>query len=242
MLSKPLIQFSVDGWGCVLSLYFGVRPNYGRGTGCNGNLLQEDFCQHPPRLPGPLYSVLLTLQQAAVDPCLCQSLLDTPGHSEASLAQPPEGSPLLSPGSWCAQGLVCALQESVSPVLREFCSQIPLASIIQFPGGSQSLCWIPRLGNLLWALELLKQCKNFFDIILLQFVGRLLSGFMAGLMVTSSKRIYATCRASQICCTVLSPSQPLLIRASAGDRQTFNGRSVSVSHGVSGTWCTQGFV
>ena len=34
---------------------------------------------------------------------------------------------LLSPGSWCAQGFICALQESVSPVLWKFCNQIPLA-------------------------------------------------------------------------------------------------------------------
>ena len=30
------------------------------------------------------------------------------------------GTPLLSPGSWCAQCYVCALQESVSPVLCKF--------------------------------------------------------------------------------------------------------------------------
>jgi len=30
------------------------------------------------------------------------------------------GSLLLSPGSWCTQGSVCALQESVSPVLCKF--------------------------------------------------------------------------------------------------------------------------
>ena len=30
------------------------------------------------------------------------------------------GSPLLSPGSWCAQGFVCALQESASLVLCKF--------------------------------------------------------------------------------------------------------------------------
>ena len=30
------------------------------------------------------------------------------------------GSLLLSPGSWCAQGFVCSLQESVSPVLSKF--------------------------------------------------------------------------------------------------------------------------
>ena len=29
MLSKSLIQFSVDGRGCVLSLLFDPRPNYG---------------------------------------------------------------------------------------------------------------------------------------------------------------------------------------------------------------------
>ena len=38
----------------------------------------------------------------------------TPGHSRASLGQSLVGSLLLSPGSWCAQGFVCALQESVS--------------------------------------------------------------------------------------------------------------------------------
>ena len=36
--------------------------------------------------------------------------------------------------------------------------------------GSQSLCQIPRQGNRLWALELSPQCKNFLDIIVLQFV------------------------------------------------------------------------
>ena len=29
MLSKSLIQFSVDGWGCVPSLLFICKPNYG---------------------------------------------------------------------------------------------------------------------------------------------------------------------------------------------------------------------
>ena len=46
--------------------------------------------------------------------------LETSGHSWASLGQSPVGSLLLSPGSWCAQGSVCALQESVSPVLCKF--------------------------------------------------------------------------------------------------------------------------
>ena len=64
-----------------------------------------------------LHSVPPTLQQATTDPHFCQRLLDTPGKVWVSLSW---GSLLLSPGSWCAQGSVCALQESVSPVLCKF--------------------------------------------------------------------------------------------------------------------------
>ena len=39
---------------------------------------------------------------------------ETPGHSRASLGQSLVESLLLSPGSWCTQGSVCALQESIS--------------------------------------------------------------------------------------------------------------------------------
>ena len=42
---------------------------------------------------------------------------------------------LLCPGSWCAHGFVCALQESIFQVLWKFCNQIPLASKFKFPGG-----------------------------------------------------------------------------------------------------------
>ena len=45
---------------------------------------------------------------------------ETPGHSQACLGQFLVGSLLLSPGSWYTQGVVCALQESVSPVLCKF--------------------------------------------------------------------------------------------------------------------------
>ena len=45
---------------------------------------------------------------------------ETPGPSQANLGQSLVGSLLLSPGSWCTQGFVCALQESVSPVLCNF--------------------------------------------------------------------------------------------------------------------------
>ena len=41
MLRKSLIQFSIDGWSCVPSLLFDLRPNYGRGNKDNGDLLQN---------------------------------------------------------------------------------------------------------------------------------------------------------------------------------------------------------
>ena len=46
MLSKSLIQFSVDGWGCVPSLFFDLRPNHGGNNEDNGNLLQKYWCMH----------------------------------------------------------------------------------------------------------------------------------------------------------------------------------------------------
>ena len=44
-------------------------------------------------------------------------LLETPGHSQASLGQSLVEPLFLSPGSWCTQGPVCAHQESIS----QFC-------------------------------------------------------------------------------------------------------------------------
>ena len=46
MLSKSLIQFSVDGWGCVPFLLFDLRPNYDGCNDDNGNLLQKAPCMH----------------------------------------------------------------------------------------------------------------------------------------------------------------------------------------------------
>ena len=112
------------------------------------------------------------------------------------------------------------LQESVSPVLWKFCNQILLAFKVKFSGDSQSLCWIPRLGNLLWALVLSQQCGNFFGIIVLQFVGCL-----------PGRLVEFTCCASRVCWSQspCSHGRPLLTCASAGDTQTLKGRSGSVS-------------
>ena len=46
MLSKSLIQFSVDGRGSGFSLLFDLRPNYGGGNKDNGNLLPKVPCTH----------------------------------------------------------------------------------------------------------------------------------------------------------------------------------------------------
>ena len=110
MLSKPLIQFSVDGQGCVPSLFFDLRPNYGGGNEDNGDLLQKVPCTHCyTRCPLPFSR-----------PPPTHSLLETPGHSWASLGQSLVGSLVLSPESWCTQSFVCALQEFVSSTLCKF--------------------------------------------------------------------------------------------------------------------------
>ena len=140
-------------------------------------------------------------------------LPETPGHAQASLGQPLVGSLLLSPGSWCVQGFVCALQESVSPVLWKFYNQIPLAFKVKFPGGSQFLCWIPRLGNLLTVLELLQQWKNFFGVTLLQLVVCRPGGSVVGLTQQTSQ----ICRSRSPCLR----GRPLLTCASTGDRQVW---------------------
>ena len=69
MLSKYLIQFSVDGQGCVPSLLFDLRPNYGMGNEDNGDLLQKVLCTAELSAP--------TLQLANANPHLCWRLLDT---------------------------------------------------------------------------------------------------------------------------------------------------------------------
>ena len=57
----------------------------------------------------------------SVGHCRPTPLPETPGHSQASLAQSLVGTLLVSPGSWYAQSFVCALQESVSPVPSPDC-------------------------------------------------------------------------------------------------------------------------
>ena len=99
LLSESLIQFSVDGRGCVPSLLFDLRPNYGGGKEDNGDLLQKVLCMHCcTQYPRPCSNPLLTHASAGDS--------WTHGQVWVSLLW---GSLLLSPGSWCVQGFVCAL-------------------------------------------------------------------------------------------------------------------------------------
>ena len=109
MLSKSLIQFSVEGQGCVPSILFDRRPNYGGGNEGNGDCLQKVTCTASRSAP-----------TSAAGHHQPTPPLETPGHSWASLGQSLVGSLLVSPGSWCAQDFICALQESVSPVMHKF--------------------------------------------------------------------------------------------------------------------------
>ena len=72
---------------------------------------------------------------------------ETPQHSQASLG--------LSTVGQCSYHLDLGAHKVLSvsskclvPVLWKICNQIPLPSKVKFPGDSQSLCQIPRLGNL----------------------------------------------------------------------------------------------
>ena len=88
MLSKSLIQFSVDGWGCVLSLFFDLRPNYGGGNESKGHFsapysaaasardcwtLTDKLWGHCSFLLGPgVHKVLFVPSKSLFYPALCK--------------------------------------------------------------------------------------------------------------------------------------------------------------------------
>ena len=114
MFSKSLSQFSVDRWGCVPSLLFGLRPNYGEGNEENGDLLQKVPCIHcyTCGVCGP-----------AAGHCWPTPLPETPGHSRASLGllwgPAPFSWVLVKPGSVCL--LPPFLSEVASVLLLTLC-------------------------------------------------------------------------------------------------------------------------
>ena len=60
------------------------------------------------------HTAALSAPDPAAGHCPRTPLPETPGHSQASVGPSLVESLLLSPGSWCTQGLVQALQKSVS--------------------------------------------------------------------------------------------------------------------------------
>ena len=91
MLSKSLILFSIDGWGCVPSLLFDLRPNYGGGNEGKGYLLQKVPGTHCCAFSAP--SPAAGHRQPTPPP-------ETPRHSQTSLGSLLWGhcSFLLGPG------------------------------------------------------------------------------------------------------------------------------------------------
>ena len=110
MLNKTLIQFSVDGWSYVPFLLFTWDQTMVEVM----KIMATSFKRSHAR------TATLSAPNPAASCRRPMPPLETPGHSWASLGQSLVGSLLLSPGSWCAQGSVCALQESVSSVLCKF--------------------------------------------------------------------------------------------------------------------------
>ena len=184
-------------WFLLLIVW--TEAKYGRDNDSNDDkVLQKDSCQHTSA-PTTVVVRALTSRQATVDLCLHGRFLDIQRQVWDSLLWGHCSCFLGTVAHRCFFFLfvcffVLSLQEPVSPILWEFCNQIPLAFkshwVFRVP------CWVSRLGNMLWALELLQHCGNFFGVIVLQSVGCLLGGSMMELMVTSSKRTFTTCQTS----------------------------------------------
>ena len=136
---------SSEGWGCVPSLYFGLRQNYGRVMATSSkrtyaSCASKDCCS---QCPWP-----------TAGRCRPTPPLETPEHSQTSLGSVScEITAPLSCVLLCTRLCLCPPRVSVSPVPWQFCNQIALTLKVRFSGDSQSLCQIPRLGSLLWSLE-----------------------------------------------------------------------------------------
>ena len=98
MLSKSLIQFSVDGRGCAPSLLF----TWGQTTVEVMKIMVTSFKRPSAR------TATLSAPNPAVGHHPPTPPLETPGHSQASLGQSLVGSLPLSPGSWCTRFCLCS--------------------------------------------------------------------------------------------------------------------------------------
>ena len=116
--------------------------------------------------------------------CQCPCPCSEPVLTYASIGGPPTlpgsgGSVLCgvsAPFFWVlvrARFCLCPpwLESLFTPALRKSYNPILLALNVRFPGDSQSLFQIPRLGSLAWGSEPWRQWENVFGILVLQFVG-----------------------------------------------------------------------
>ena len=62
-----------------------------------------------------------------------------------------------------------SLESLFPPFLWKSCNQILLGFKVRFHVDNQSLCYVPRLGSLMWSSEPSQQWENFFGIIGLHF-------------------------------------------------------------------------
>ena len=115
MLSKWLIQFSVDGWGCVLVPCY---LTWGQTTVEVMKIMVTSFKRSHAN------TGTLSAPSPVTGHCWPIPPPETLGYSQVGLGQSLSlffflgqslvGSLLLSPGSWYVQSFVCALQEFVS--------------------------------------------------------------------------------------------------------------------------------
>ena len=111
------------------------------------------FSEHPSKFPmhAVPHSVSANLKQATANPHLHWRLLNTHRQVSVSLFR---GHCSFLLGSGAQKVLFVSLKSLFPQSCVKFCNQIPRPSKVKFPGGSQSFCQIPRLGSLLWVLEL----------------------------------------------------------------------------------------
>ena len=96
IISKSLIQFSVDDWGCVPSLL--------------STIVEVMKIMETSLIRSHAYTAKLSAPHPAAGHLWPTPLPDTPGHSQAGLSQPLVGSLLPSPGSWCTRFCLCPLR------------------------------------------------------------------------------------------------------------------------------------
>ena len=92
----------------------------GRGNGCNGELLQKDFCRHtePPR----------TAVASALTPRCRPTPHQRVPHTHGQVWPVSCGVTAPLPRSWCTQGFVCAFQASLAGMRFDLKAIAPLLS------------------------------------------------------------------------------------------------------------------